>query len=241
MHIPDGFLGGGLNTVMYIAAILVCSYAIKKVSQKTLEGRIPLLGVSVIFLLLIQSLNLPVDGVISTHIMGAVLLASILGPWETCLVMATVLIIQRLIFTYGGLSTLGANVFNLGVLGGVGGHYILMRFKKFFPHNSQGYSLALASTTWVTIMLVSSALCLEAVLSGIVKIDMLKIMGVQSLLGVFEAAITVGLVSALIKARPDLVKSNCCGEDKDSCYAHHHHIKTHIHEEGKEHDHGHIY
>jgi cobalt/nickel transport system permease protein len=120
MHIPDGFLSGGLNIITYIAAILVCGYAVKRVSQKTLEGRIPLLGVSAIFILLVQFLNFPIDGVISTHIMGAVLLASILGPWETCLVMTVVLVIQRLIFTYGGLMSLGANVFNLGVLGGVG-------------------------------------------------------------------------------------------------------------------------
>ncbi len=241
MHIPDGFLSGGLNTITYIAAIGVCGYAIKRVSKETLEGRIPLLGISAVFLLFIQSLNFPIDGVISAHIMGAVLLASIVGPWTTCLVMTIVLIVQSLVFNYGGLGSLGTNVLNLSVLGGIGGYYILMRVKKIFPHTKQGYSLALASTTWVSIMIVSLALCLEAALSGIVKIDMLKIMGVQSLVGVFEAAITVGLVTVLIKTRPDLVKSHCCGDDKDSCYSHHHHVKTHTHEEGKDHDHGHIY
>jgi hypothetical protein len=74
-----------------------------------------------------------------------------------------------------------------------------------------------------------------------VKVGLFNLLGVQSLIGIVEAAFTVLCVSLLIKARPDLVLTHCCGGDKETCYAHHHHVKTHTHEEGKNHEHGHIY
>jgi cobalt/nickel transport system permease protein len=240
MHIPDGFLSGNLNIVTYAASIGACGYAIKKVKQMG-EMRIPLLGLSVVFLLVVQALNLPLDETASAHFVGAVLLASLLGPWATCLVMAIVLVIQRLVFGYGGLASMGTNLFNLGVLGGIGGYYLLMGLKKVFPHSRNGFLLALFVSTWASVMIITVSWVVESSLSGMSGINLLRLLGMQSLIGAGEAAVTVGLVSLIIGARPDLVVTYCCGGDKDTCYAHHHHVKTHTHEAGKEHDHGHIY
>ena len=127
------------------------------------------------------------------------------------------------------------------MLGGIGGYYALIGLKKVFPHNRKGFSLALAAATWVSIMTVTLAVCIESAFSGMTRVNLISILGVQSLIGIGEAIITVGIVSLIINARPDLVITHCCGNDKESCYAHHHHVKTHTHKKGKEHDHGHLY
>ncbi len=240
MHILDGFLNSALNTLGWIAAIATCFYAAKKFNQKAGDKRIPLMGVSAVFLLIVQLPNYPVAGTISTHFLGAVLLASLMGPWATYLTMVVVLTIQCLL-GYGSLITLGANIFNLGFIGGIGGYNLLMWFKKIFPHSNRGFSHALALSTWATTIMLSLAVWIELSIAGQVKLGLLNLFGVQSLVGIIEAALTVLIVSVLIKARPDLVITHCCGGDKDACYAHHHHVDTHTHKAGQEHDHGHLY
>ncbi len=241
MHLSGEILSSGLNIPGWIAAVGACGYAAKKLSQDAGERRILLMGISAVFLLFAQMPNYPIAGAISVHFFGALLLASLMGPWATCLTMAVVLTIQCLIFGYGGLATLGINIFNLGFIGGVGGYNILIRFKKLFPHNNRGFLRALALSTWITTIMISLAIWIELSIAGQVKLGFINLLGAQSLIGIIEAAFTVLIVSVLIKTRPDLVITHCCGGDKDACYAHHHHVKTHTHEAGKEHDHGHLY
>ena len=77
----------------------------------------PLLGVLAAFIFAVQMLNFPVAGGTSGHLLGAALAAVLLGPWLACLVMAVVLTAQAFVFADGGITALGANVLNMGVLG----------------------------------------------------------------------------------------------------------------------------
>src|SRR4051795_8961841 len=121
MHIPDGFLdaktalgtmvlaGGGLAFSLYHA-------------RKTLSPRkIPLLGLAASFVFAAQMINFPVPGATSGHLLGGVLAAALLGPSAAVIVISTVLIVQCLAFADGGITTLGANIFNMGLVGAVGG------------------------------------------------------------------------------------------------------------------------
>ena len=78
----------------------------------------PPLGVMAAFVFAAQMFNFPVGGGTSGHFMGATLIAILLGPWASVLIMTTVLTVQCLIFQDGGLTALGANIFNMGVVGG---------------------------------------------------------------------------------------------------------------------------
>ena len=74
-------------------------------------------------------LNFPVAGGTSGHFLGAALAAILLGPWLACLVMAVVLGVQAFVFADGGITALGANILNMGVIGAllVGGLMHLAR------------------------------------------------------------------------------------------------------------------
>ena len=69
------------------------------------------------FIFAAQMLNFPMAGGTSGHFLGATLAAVLLGPWLACLVMAVVIAVQAFAFADGGISALGANVLNMGVLG----------------------------------------------------------------------------------------------------------------------------
>jgi len=240
MHLPDGWVSGSINVITYVISLGVCSYAVKRLSQKGAERQIPLSGISIAFIFVLQILSFPLAGGIRGHFLGAVLVATLLGPWAACLIMTVVLVVQRLVLGYGSWATLGANVFNLGLIGAVGGYYILTGLKKILPKNQTGFLAAVGITTWLSVVGAAMMATGEIVLSG-VKTTLGAIASAYALIGVGEAAVTILVILLVVRARPDLVMAYCCGEEKDICYTHHHHVSTHTHPTGKEHDHGHIY
>src|SRR5271157_2966654 len=124
MHIPDGFLD--LKTA---AATGVLSAAALGVSLRRLNGslprrNVPLMGLAGAFVFAAQMVNFPVAGGTSGHLIGGVLVAALLGPAAALVVLTTVLIVQCFLFADGGVLALGANIFNMGIVGGVGGYWI---------------------------------------------------------------------------------------------------------------------
>src|SRR4030043_178672 len=117
MHIPDGFLNVPVSILAWIIAAAVIGYALKRVSRDLDERQVPMMGVLAAAIFAGQMLNFAVAGGTSGHLMGAALATILLGPWAAILVMTTVVGVQALIFQDGGLLALGANIFNMGIVG----------------------------------------------------------------------------------------------------------------------------
>src|SRR5512143_383558 len=117
MHIPDGFLSITVSVVLWVATIVVVAYALKRVNKDLGERQVPLMGVLAAAIFAGQMLNFSVAGGTSGHLMGAAIATILLGPWAAVLVLTCVVSIQALIFQDGGLLALGANIFNMGVIG----------------------------------------------------------------------------------------------------------------------------
>ena len=132
MHIPDGFLDTKTWIGMGGISALFIGAAVRTANKKISEKHIPLLGVMAAFVFAAQMFNFPVGGGTSGHFMGATLIAILLGPWASVLIMTTVLTVQCLIFQDGGLTALGANIFNMGVVGGFFGYYVNTIIRLFF-------------------------------------------------------------------------------------------------------------
>ena len=209
MHIPDGFLD--TKTIIITAAISAgaLGYGIKKVNQKLGERQVPLLGITAAFIFAAQMLNFPVAGGTSGHFLGAVLAAVLLGPWAACLIMAVVLIVQSIGFADGGLTALGANIFNMGVVGGILSYYIFVALKRYLPRTRGGFLSSVALASWLSIVLASAACALELALSGTSPLNVVlpAMVGVHMLIGIGEAIITTAVVSIVLGTRPDLVST----------------------------------
>ena len=121
MHIPDGFLSVPVAVVMWLISIVVIAVALKRVSSDLDERQVPLMGVLAACIFAGQMLNFAVAGGTSGHLLGAALAAILLGPWAAVLVLTTVVGVQALIFQDGGLLALGANIFNMAMVGRVRG------------------------------------------------------------------------------------------------------------------------
>src|SRR3954452_24610691 len=117
MHIPDGFLSTDVALACALPAALAVGAGLRRASADLDERRVPLLGVTAAFVFAAQMLNFPVAGGTSGHFLGAALAAILLGPWLACVVMSVVLVVQSFVFADGGVTALGANVLNMGVIG----------------------------------------------------------------------------------------------------------------------------
>ena len=209
MHIPDGFLTNAINLTTAGISGLTLALALKKAKQELSEKEIPLVGVTAAFIFAAQMINFPVAGGTSGHFLGAALASILLGPWLSFIIMSLVLVLQCLGFADGGLTALGSNIVNMGLIGGIGS-YLMFRFFQFlFPKNSRGFLLASALAAWFSVVLASLACALELGLSGTSPFSLVipSMMGFHALIGIGEALITTAILSAILAARSDLIRT----------------------------------
>jgi cobalt/nickel transport system permease protein len=207
MHIPDGFLSNEVAVACAIPAVAAVGYGLRRAEVDLDDRRVPLLGVTAAFIFAAQMLNFPVAGGTSGHFLGAALAAVLLGPWLACLVLAVVLFVQAFVFADGGITALGANVFNMGVIGGVVVGSLMLAARTALP-KTRGVLLGVtAAGAWLAVMAGAAACAVELAVSGTVPLGTVlpAMLGVHTIIGAGEAVITVAAVSAVLATRPDLI------------------------------------
>jgi len=208
MHIPDGFLAANTWVPAWIMSIGGIGYCIRKAGQLVKDRVIPLMGVMSAFIFAAQMLNFPIAGGTSGHLLGGVLAAVLVGPYAGAVVIAIVLIVQCLVFQDGGLTTLGANIFNMSIIGCMGG-YVIYSFVRKILGNDKGIIIGAAIAAWLSVVVASCACAVELAISGTspLKIALPAMALVHMLIGVGEAIITCLVVAFVLKVRPDLIYS----------------------------------
>lgn len=209
MHIPDGFLTAGTWIPAWGVSIAGLGIALKITKRVLKERMIPLMGLAAAFIFAAQMLNFPVAGGTSGHLLGGVLAAVLLGPWAGMIVISVVLIVQCLLFQDGGLTALGANIFNMGIIGTVCSYYIYKALSKAMG-GKRGVLFGTAIAAWFSVVLASSACAVELAISGTApfKITLAAMAGVHALIGIGEAAFTTLIIGFILKVRPDLIYEN---------------------------------
>lgn len=206
MHIPDGFLSIGVSAMMYVMVFLFWILAFGRAKKVVGEKHIPFLAVIAAAIFGGQMLNFTLIGVGGTsgHLLGAALAAMLLGPYGAIIVMTLVLVVQALFFADGGVVVLGANVFNMGVVGAFVGYIIYGVMKKIVKNISVPVFLA----SWGSVVFASLFCAIELGLSGTISMSnaILAMVPIHAVIGVGEGIITVGVMMFIKKTRPDLLK-----------------------------------
>ena len=213
MHIPDGFIDG--KTVAATAALsaIGVGLALNRVRRTLPARKVPMLGLAAAFLFAAQMLNFPVVAGTSGHLMGGVLVASLLGPSAAVVVVTTVLIVQCFLFQDGGVLALGANVFNMGILG-AGGGCVIYRCVSALAPGPRGRVAAVAFAAWLSTVLAAAACAAQIAWSGKVdwKSAFTAMAGVHVLIGIGEGLISALVFAAVQRTRPELIQDGANGE-----------------------------
>jgi cobalt/nickel transport system permease protein len=209
MHIPDGFLSTPVALLMWVVAVVAVAYALRRVSRDLDERRVPLLGVLAAAIFAGQMLNFSVTGGTSGHLLGAAIAAILLGPWGALLVITCVVGTQAILFQDGGLLALGANIFNMAVVGVAVSYAIYSLVNRLAGSKRWGVFAGSFLAGWFSIVIASLACALELAVSGTspANIAVPAMGGIHMLIGIGEGLITVGAVTLLYAARRDLLEA----------------------------------
>jgi cobalt/nickel transport system permease protein len=209
MHIPDGFVSGTINSATAIVAVSTLAFSVARVKQefKDKAFAVPLLATLAAFVFAAQMLNFPIGGGTSGHFLGAVTAAALLGPWSACIILSVVLVIQGLLFGDGGITALGSNILNMGIIGGILTYPIMRGLRALLPAGRNGYCISAAVASWASIVLASSFCAFEVAFSGTSPLEVAvpAMVGTHAIIGIGEAMITMAILTAVVVARPDIV------------------------------------
>lgn len=208
MHIPDGFLSVIVSVIFWVLAVIFVLLALGRVNRELGEREVPVMGVLAAAIFAGQMLNFTVTGGTSGHLMGAALATILLGPWASVLVMTSVVSVQALIFQDGGLLVLGANLFNMAVVGSFVSHFIYRAVLNLSRGQKWGVFAGGFAAAWVSIMAAALTVALQLALSGTSPANLAfpAMGGIHALIGVGEGLITLGALSFVYAARRDLLK-----------------------------------
>jgi len=130
MHIPDGYLGPATCLFFYIVMLPIWYTAFKIARKKMSERSVPMLAMLSAFAFIVMMFNWPVPDGTTAHMVGAVLIAILLGPWASVIAISVALLIQAFFFGDGGLTSYAANCFNMGVVMPFVGYYVYQLLMK---------------------------------------------------------------------------------------------------------------
>lgn len=207
LHIPDGFLNLPVMLVTWIMAIALIAVCLQQVQKEYQDRTVPLMGVCAAFIFAAQMINFPIPGGTSGHLMGGTLAGILLGPWAGSLVMVVVFIVQGFIFQDGGITVMGANIFNMGLIGTFGGYYLFRAIRNAIGRNKlSGMVIGTAIAAWVSVVVAAALCAVELALSGTVTllVAFTAMVGWHIFIGIGEALITVATVVFIWRTRPDL-------------------------------------
>ncbi len=210
MHMADALLSTPVALTGAAVAVTLLAVAGVEMKKKSSEINPALMGVLGAFVFAAQMVNFSIPGTGSSgHIIGGVLLASMLGPWAGFITIASVLIIQCLVFADGGLMALGCNIINMGAMSTLVAYPLIFRPLLRFP--AKGWKLIGVSVLACIVGLELGAMLVtaETELSGITALptwEFLMFMApIHLAIGLGEG-IATGLVLLFVqKTRPALL------------------------------------
>jgi cobalt/nickel transport system permease protein len=226
MHMANELLSvpvaAGTLSVAAAGLGIIC----QKAKREITSDKFAIMGIMGAFIFAAQMVNfqLPLMPGTSGHMVGAVLLAIILGPYAGAIAISSVVIVQCLIFQDGGLLALGCNVINMALVPSFVGYWI---YRVFVSPRASQWRLYLGSIVACIVALVAGAVLvpIEAGLSGVLRVPfytfLITMVGVHILIGIVEGLLTAAVLVYLRQVRPDIITecaANTAGVSKGVLY-----------------------
>jgi len=195
MHISDGVLKPEVWIPLAAVSAAAVGIAARAAKKRFDDENIAVVGVMGAYVFALQMLNFPIGREVSDHIVGAALLAIVFGPGIALLAMAAIVTIQALVFVDGGVTALGANVFDMGILSTVAAYALYRALKGAWPN------AAVVVATMGAVLAGAAGAAIWVILSGMYGVKFFGLMmGLHTLSGIVEAIVTLATVKALQKA-----------------------------------------
>ena len=211
MHIPDGYLTPYVFIPAFAITIIFWAICLKKV--KLTEKQVPIMGLLTGLFFAAMMMNWPVVGGTTAHLLGGASMGLILGPFAGGISVTIILVLQAFLFGDGGLTTLGANVLNMGIIGVLVPCAIFLVLNKLVGTKGNKLYAIIFVSAFAGDLLAAVAAGTELGLSQPVfqyglNVAIPAMALNHSIIGVGEGIITMILVGTLLKLRPDVLQQS---------------------------------
>ena len=211
MHMANELLsvpvaaGGFAISGVWIAA--VC----RKIKDSIEGETAALMGIMGAFVFAAQMVNfqLPFMPGTSGHLVGAVLLAIVLGPNPAVITLSSVVLVQCLIFQDGGILALGCNLVNMVIIPVYTGNFIY----RLLTGKSQSVKVKYLGSIAACLIAVEAGALLvpfEVGISNVLTVPfggfLLTMLGVHLIIGVIEGVITAAVICYIANLRPQILE-----------------------------------
>jgi cobalt/nickel transport system permease protein len=231
MHIPDGYLSPSTCAGLCAASTPFWYVSLRRMKRALHTRLVPLLSVFAAFSFIVMMFNLPLPGGTTGHAVGMAVAAIVLGPSASILAISTALVIQAVFFGDGGITAIGANCFNMAILGSLAAWAVYRLISGRAPIESPRRVIAAACAGYLSINVAALAAAIEFGLQPLffhdasgaplyapyplhVAIPAMMI-GHLTVAGLAELVISGGVVAYLQRADPALLRATAPGAPAD--------------------------
>lgn len=158
-------------------------------------------------------MNYPIVGGTTAHLLGGASMGLILGPFAGGISVTIILVLQALLFGDGGLTTLGANVLNMGIIGILVPCALFLILNKVVGSKGKKLYAIIFVSAFASDVIAAIAAGTELGLSqptfqyGLsIAVPAMAIN--HSIIGVAEGIVTMILIGTLLKLRPDVLEQS---------------------------------
>lgn len=209
MHVPDGFFDAPVSVAAGAVAATSIAVALRGSQRELGDDRVaPLAGLVAAFVFAVQMVNFPVAAGTSGHLVGGALAAVLVGPWTGVLCVSVVLLVQ-VFFADGGLTAYGVNVTLMAVTTTLVGWLVFRLVLRLLPRGPGSVVPAAFAGALVSVPAAAAVFTAMYAVGGAADVPLGvlagSMIGVHTLIGIGEAAITGLVVSSVLAVRPDLV------------------------------------
>src|SRR4029077_5806796 len=224
MHIPDGYLSPATCATLYTGSAPFWWVSLRRMKRGLNTHMVPLLSVFSAFSFIIMMFNLPLPGGTTGHAVGVGIAAIVLGPWASMLAISIALTIQALLFAAGGITAIGADCFNMAILGSLTAYGLYRVLAGRAPIESPRRVMAGAIAGYAAINLSALAAAIELGIQPLLYRDAsgaalyapyplqiaipAMMAGHLTVAGLAEMVLTGGVVAYLQRFEPGLLRAN---------------------------------
>ncbi len=209
MHMANELLSIRVAAGTFAVAAVGLGVVCHRIKRTVTTDQLGLMGILGAFVFAAQMVNLPLPGLPGTsgHLIGAVLLAILLGPHASALVVSSIVIVQCLIFQDGGLLALGCNLINMALIPAYLGYAVY----RLILHQDGPwrFHLAVMTSALITVLAAAILVPVQTALSGVLTLPFRTfawtMLSVHGVIGLLEGMITVAVLTYIRQIRPDIL------------------------------------
>ena len=211
MHIPDGWVDLPTSAAAGAVALTGTALAARRSAAALRDRATTLPAVVAAYVLVAQLLVVPVGFGTSAHLVGTGLAALLVGPATAIVCVAVVVVVQALVLADGGVTALGLNLVNDGIVPALVAWGVFVAARPLVRSRRRGAAAAGGVAAGVASLAAAGAATLAFVAGGTdavpAHVVAVSIGGSHLLLAVVEAALTAAVLAAVLRLRPDMVRA----------------------------------